>query len=274
MAALHSIEIRPLPSWLPLQKLLGDYPWEIQKLEGGLAATTTLVRKDAALLQARLRGLGLEGSPLEVTVSPKIPRPWVREARRLEAVARRHKTKSFLRSGTLTDEEGRFSLTPESIALEIGSMARGQTILDLGCGVGGNSIGFARSECKVVSIERSKQRLAMARHNARIYRVQANIDFRHADLEFVPDIPAADIAFIDPPWGENYDRISVEYEDLPLLSTVLNMPLQVSEYWLKLPPPFKTKTLPFPVREVRPLFGHQPGDAHRIKFLLVTLVRP
>ena len=265
VAALHSIEIRPLPSWLPIQKFLGDYSWEVQKSDEGLAATTTLPRKDAALIQARLRGQGLEGSPIDVTVSPKIPRPWVREARRLDAVARRHKTKSFLRSGTLTDEEGRYSLTPESIALELGSMAKGRTILDLGCGVGGNTIGFARSECKVVSIERSKQRLGMARHNAGIYRVQANIDFRHADLESSPDIPAADIAFIDPPWGENYSRTSVDYEDLPLLATVFDLPLQVSEYWLKLPPPFKTKSLPFLVREVRPLFGHQ-GDAHRISF--------
>ena len=273
MAALHSIAIRPLPTWLPIQKFLGEQSWEVQKSEEGIVAKTTLIRKDAALIQARLRGLGLEGSPLEVTVSPKIPRPWVREARRLEAVARRNKTKGFLRSGTLTDEEGRFSLTPESIALELGSMAKGQTILDLGCGVGGNSIGFARNECKVISIERSKDRLRMARHNAGIYHVQANIDFRNAELESCPNIPAADIAFVDPPWGETYDRISVEYEDLPLLATVFSLPLQVSEYWLKLPPSFRTKTLPFPVREVRPLFGHQKGDAHRIKFLLVTLVR-
>ena len=32
------------------------------------------------------------------------------------------------------DDEGRFSLTPETIALELGSLARGKRVLDLGCG--------------------------------------------------------------------------------------------------------------------------------------------
>lgn len=259
---------------MPIQEFLGEHSWDVQQEDRGIAATATLNRPEAALVQARLRGLGLEGWPLEVTVSPKIPRPWVREARRLEAVARRKKTKGFLKSGTLMDDEGRFSLTPETIALELGSLAKGKRVLDLGCGVGGNSIGFARSNCQVVSVERSKERLGMAKHNAGVYQVRSQIQFWNADLASCSNIPSADIAFVDPPWGENYDRTCVEYNDLPLLETVFNLSLSVAEYWLKLPPSFKTETLPFAVNQIRPFFGHQEGDSHRVKFLLVTLERP
>ena len=274
MAAQHSIEVRPLPNWLPALIFLGDFSWTFEEADEGRIARADLPRREAALVQARLRGLGLDGSPIEVNVFPKIPRPWVREARRLEAIARRNKTKGFLKAGTLMDEEGRFSLTPEVLALEIGSLAKGKKILDLGCGVGGNSIGFARNGCGVISIERSQPRLRMAKHNASLYGVKKKVEFRTIDLESQPRLPAADIAFVDPPWGEKYDRICVEYDDLPLLSTIFSLPLQVSEYWLKLPPSFKTRTLPFSIQKIIPFFGRHEGDAHRIKFLLVTLVRP
>ena len=47
--------------------------------------------------------------------------------------------------GCLLDEEGWYSVTPELIANQIAERCRCDTILDAFCGVGGNSIAFAKT---------------------------------------------------------------------------------------------------------------------------------
>jgi trimethylguanosine synthase len=47
--------------------------------------------------------------------------------------------------GCLLDEEGWYSVTPERVANQIAERCRCDTILDAFCGVGGNSIAFAKT---------------------------------------------------------------------------------------------------------------------------------
>lgn len=47
--------------------------------------------------------------------------------------------------GCLLDEEGWYSVTPELVANQIAERCRCDTILDAFCGVGGNSIAFAKT---------------------------------------------------------------------------------------------------------------------------------
>jgi len=47
--------------------------------------------------------------------------------------------------GCLLDEEGWYSITPEAIATQIAERCRCDVILDAFCGVGGNTIAFART---------------------------------------------------------------------------------------------------------------------------------
>lgn len=47
--------------------------------------------------------------------------------------------------GCLLDEEGWYSVTPELVAVQIAERCRCDTILDAFCGVGGNSIAFAKT---------------------------------------------------------------------------------------------------------------------------------
>ncbi|VDC02843.1 unnamed protein product [Peniophora sp. CBMAI 1063] len=91
--------------------------------------------------------------------------------------------------------------------------------LDAFCGVGGNAIAFAKTCERVIALDISPTRLALARHNAEIYGVADRIEFILADfLSFArtlrptgtgslctdyPD-PATrkiDVVFLSPPWG-------------------------------------------------------------------------
>ncbi|KAG9016587.1 hypothetical protein FRB90_002921 [Tulasnella sp. 427] len=116
---------------------------------------------------------------------------------------------SLYDEGCLLDEEGWYSVTPERIADQIAERCRCGTILDAFCGVGGNSIAFAKTCERVLALDNSPTRLALARHNATIYGVQDRIDFILCDyLDFArayAKLPPArrtiEVVFLSPPWG-------------------------------------------------------------------------
>ncbi|KAL0954180.1 hypothetical protein HGRIS_005311 [Hohenbuehelia grisea] len=115
--------------------------------------------------------------------------------------------------GCLLDEEGWYSVTPELIADQIAERCRCGTILDAFCGVGGNAIAFAKTCERVIALDISPTRLALARHNAQIYGVADRIEFILADYVSFAKIyaerwpnPSAearqiDVVFLSPPWG-------------------------------------------------------------------------
>ncbi|KAK0500293.1 Tgs1 protein [Armillaria luteobubalina] len=113
--------------------------------------------------------------------------------------------------GCLLDEEGWYSVTPELIADQIAERCRCDTILDAFCGVGGNAIAFAKTCQRVIALDTSPTRLALARHNAQIYGVADNIEFILSDyLSFAKSYltlrersphRTIDIVFLSPPWG-------------------------------------------------------------------------
>ncbi|KAI0332688.1 S-adenosyl-L-methionine-dependent methyltransferase [Cubamyces sp. BRFM 1775] len=124
---------------------------------------------------------------------------------------------SMYSSGCLLDEEGWYSVTPERVADQIAERCRCEVILDAFCGVGGNAIAFARTCERVIALDISPVRLALARHNAAIYGVQDRIEFVLADfLSFAralqtlprsengdgqPHRRKIDVVFLSPPWG-------------------------------------------------------------------------
>ncbi|OSD05396.1 S-adenosyl-L-methionine-dependent methyltransferase [Trametes coccinea BRFM310] len=119
-------------------------------------------------------------------------------------------------SGCLLDEEGWYSVTPERVADQIAERCRCDVILDAFCGVGGNAIAFARTCERVIALDVSPIRLALARHNAALYGVQDRIEFVLADflsfargLQTIPRTGTEtnatrrkiDVVFLSPPWG-------------------------------------------------------------------------
>ncbi|KAI0831980.1 S-adenosyl-L-methionine-dependent methyltransferase [Trametes gibbosa] len=123
---------------------------------------------------------------------------------------------SLYSSGCLLDEEGWYSVTPERVADQIADRCRCDVILDAFCGVGGNAIAFARTCERVIALDVSPIRLALARHNAALYGVQDRIEFVLGDfLSFARSLQTArspeggtqsskrkiDVVFLSPPWG-------------------------------------------------------------------------
>ncbi|KAG6844818.1 hypothetical protein H0H87_003385 [Tephrocybe sp. NHM501043] len=113
--------------------------------------------------------------------------------------------------GCLLDEEGWYSVTPELVADQIAERCRCDTILDAFCGVGGNAIAFAKTCQRVIALDTSSTRLALARHNAQIYGVADRIEFILSDyIDFAKSQTVLshtrrarniDVVFLSPPWG-------------------------------------------------------------------------
>jgi len=260
--ATHEVRVGPVPSFVPLGPLLGPGHWKASEAGHWEA---TLERAAAADVQARLRKLVLDGRAVMVEVRPALPRTAVRHARTEDARRRRETTPGFERAGTRVDDEGRWSLTPEALALELGRRAQGRTVLDAGCGVGGNTIGFARAGSHVVAVERDPTRLRHARHNAAVYGVAKAITWRAGDAVAALAEVDTEIVFVDPPWGVDWSRPGVGRSSFPLLDAALSGRRPHAELWAKLPPSFDTRTTAD--ASVEPMFGLAQGDVRRIKFL-------
>ncbi|CAE7084907.1 unnamed protein product [Rhizoctonia solani] len=120
--------------------------------------------------------------------------------------AQRHRFFSLYDDGCLLDEEGWYSVTPERIALQIAERCRCDTVIDAFCGVGGNAIAFAQTCERVIALDISPTRLAIARHNAVIYGVADRIEFILGDyVSFARSLASlgrhVDVVFLSPPWG-------------------------------------------------------------------------
>jgi SAM-dependent methyltransferase len=268
---LVSVSVEPLPAWIDAARLLGVAPSAREALPDGCVRVLAQLPLDqAAYLAARLRGLGFDGRALQVQTRPPLSRSQVRGGRLAEARARREITPGFLRRDARATGEGRYSLTPEALALALGQEAAGRSVVEACAGSGGNSIGFARAGCQVTAVELSAERLAEARHNAAVYGVAQRIRFVQGDaLEEVPRL-RADLLFIDPPWSEEYDKARTTRESFPLLSEMLARDLSgYREIWLKVPSSFAVASVPGAAPSA--WFGTATGDFRRVKFVLLKL---
>jgi hypothetical protein len=127
--------------------------------------------------------------------------------------------------GIKMDCEAWFEVTPENVALWLAHTLRTYDfIVDACCGVGGNTIQFARYCTNVTGIDTNPCRINMAQHNSRVYAVSDRIRFIECDvmafLECQPPIPSSAF-YISPPWGGKscYSRDSVGLDDLPMRLT-------------------------------------------------------
>ena len=265
------VKVSNLPNWLEYKKLLGDFSWEVNEEQQQITCQCKLEVSDAASIQARLRGLYIDGKKIECDVAPKIKRNKLREALSNEAKLRRDTSVGFRNKGVKLDTEGHFSLTPEEIAMQLGRPVAKKTVVDACCGSGGNAIGFARNMCQVTAIELEQSRINQAKHNAKVYQCDSQIKFICGDSAKIIQELRSEILWIDPPWGE-YEKSDCKLNDFPFLSQVLGVikPEQFKEIWIKMPQAFDTSSMPEYKAEA--VFGVADGDKHRIKFVLLKKV--
>ena len=123
----------------------------------------------------------------------------------------------------------------------------------------------------MTAIDRDPGRLADARHNARIYGVEGRIRFVAGDvLELLPSLNA-DVLFVDPPWGVDWNRAGMGLVEFPMLHALLRTPVvrQFRRVILKLPPSFRVGEIVGGKPEA--VYGVGAGDIRRVKFVWVML---
>ena len=88
--------------------------------------------------------------------------------------------------------------TTERIARHIAKRFSPQwQVVDLGCGLGANSMFLAEHGCQVLALDKNPARLKMAQLNAKVYGVSKQIKFQEAD--FLENLPqGVDAIFLDP----------------------------------------------------------------------------
>jgi len=198
----------------------------------------------ARWLLQHLDGLTVGESVLHVHCDPEIhagKRPQHREpdAQRKKALFSRW----F--EGVQWDEEGLFSLTPQTLAKDMVKDLRG-VVVDATCGLGALSIAAARNENveRVIAMDCDGKRLQMAAHNAGLYGVQDRIEFREGRAEDLLQGMTCDTLLLDPPWGGvDYDKDRVGLDDLAMpVAAILGA--VSGRVLLKLPRSFALSTLP------------------------------
>jgi SAM-dependent methyltransferase len=215
---------------------------------------------------ARLRGVGLGGRLLEVHVDPPLKRALVREARTLDARRRWSTTPGFERGAGHLDEESRWSLTPERLALRMGRLAKEagyRTVVDAGCGAGGNTLGFARAGLRVVAVDQDPAKVALLRKNL----AWLGVTGVETLVGRWPEVGAtkADLLFLDPPWGPDWDRACTSAADFPLVGLARERRGAFGAVWAKVPPSFDPSSWPEASPEA--VFGEAEGDRQRVKFV-------
>jgi trimethylguanosine synthase len=104
--------------------------------------------------------------------------------------------------GIRIDAEGLHTVMPEQTALDqVLLLPDAGIILDGFCGVGGLAIAYARLGRRVIAVDCNAERIAMAKHNASVYRVQDQITFILGNFFDVAAKTKADAVLLDPPWG-------------------------------------------------------------------------
>ncbi len=264
MSRSAAVVVEPLPAWMDAPRLLGTDAF----VEGPQGRwTATLPRTAAADVAARLRGLGFDGSPVVVSVSPPLSRDEVRAARTVDARRRRDTTPLSSLKGPRLDAEGKVSWTPEVLANALAARFPADTVLDAGCGAGSCSIAYAKSGARVLAVEASAERLADARFNAALAGVAKRIRFVEGDATEAVMAPAESLVLVDPPWGADWDRTCTPIAALPLLARALDAWRSKRAWTLlaKVPSSFDTRDLGASI--VVPFFGEGAGDFGRVKFL-------
>ncbi|KFD56356.1 hypothetical protein M513_02811 [Trichuris suis] len=136
---------------------------------------------------------------------------WVNKGELRKYYLQRYHLFARYEEGVLMDE-----VTPEAIAVHIAKRCACDTIVDAFCGVGGNTIQFARYCRRVIAIDIDPVKIKCARRNAEIYGVSDRIEFLCADFFVVAPHLDADVVFLSPPWGGPSYQLSSTFNILKM----------------------------------------------------------
>lgn len=109
----------------------------------------------------------------------------------------------------------------------------GCRVLDLACGIGGDTIGLAK-RCSVTAADRDPVRIAMARRNLEVYGLADKVTFLCADVTEIP--LEADAAFLDPSRRDQGRRVVRLSDVSPSIDFIRRMVDAIPDSAIKLSP--------------------------------------
>lgn len=80
-------------------------------------------------------------------------------------------------------EERKYTVEPHIPGFAQFERWRGKRVLEVGCGIGTDTINFARAGAEVVAVDLSEESLAIARTRAEVYGFADQIEFLHGNAE-------------------------------------------------------------------------------------------
>jgi SAM-dependent methyltransferase len=115
-------------------------------------------------------------------------------------------------------------------------------VADLGCGIGGDTLGLAVAGHQVIAVDHDLLRARMAQANARVYGVDQRVHVICADLRGQPWDTSA--AFVDPARRVDGRRVFSLYEMMPPLADVLALRAWAPHLGVKAHPSVEDRELP------------------------------
>ncbi len=122
------------------------------------------------------------------------------------------------------------------------------SVVDLGCGIGGDALALAAAGLRVTAIDRDPLRVALAQANAAMLGLADRMTFVHADVVDAP--PHADALFVDPARRSGGRRVFDVSQYQPPLDRVFGWGEQTPALCVKLAPGV-------PYQELAPPFAHE-----------------
>lgn len=188
----------------------------------------------------KAKGLNLKSVSEIARFKESVPKELASAVIELLKTREKAKTKFTLADKMLFDPEGYEQSSPEIISTykadHIRNKVGNTTVLDLCCGIGADTIGLAKKG-KVIAIDCNLARIKMARHNAKVYNVEHNIQFVCADIKDIIDDKSLPYAIhIDPDQRKDKRRSkdlkdispSIEYISRIINNTTIGVAVKLS----------------------------------------------
>lgn len=122
------------------------------------------------------------------------------------------------------------------------------SVVDLGCGIGGDALALVAAGLRVTAIDRDSLRVALAQANAEALGLAERMTFVHADVVDSP--PHADALFVDPARRSGGRRVFDVGQYQPPLDRVFTWGMQTPALCVKLAPGVSYE-------ELAPPFAHE-----------------
>jgi SAM-dependent methyltransferase len=163
--------------------------------------------------------------PLFQKLARQFPEPLARAAAEQSILRQRAKAKFNAADRMFFTRESLEQATPEPVAQHRAHRFMGYSrIFDLACGIGGDTLAFAKI-APVVAVDRDRERLLLLGANARSLNVANDVTLIQADLRYAAwRSPTTDAVFVDPARriGGRRSR-SIDTYEPPIRETLANL---------------------------------------------------